>query len=120
MDSRPHYNEVEEGNLCRVSDTIIVFGVGLQLPLPDTITRRVYHSLSAIQLSPHNVLLVAFGGWRSLGSAKLSDTILIELSEYVLQYSSYSVTHCTCSGHCYSCMLTCTLSMHAVQGEDDQ
>ena len=31
-----------------------------------------------------------FGGY-------LSDTVLIELSEYVLQYSSYSDRHCTTS-----------------------
>ena len=60
-----------------------MFGFGLQLPLPDTVTERVYHSLSAIQLSPHNVLLVAFGGRRSHYSAKLSDTVLIKLSEYM-------------------------------------
>ena len=57
-----------------------MFGFGLQLPLPDTVTERMYHSLSAIQLSPHNVLLVAFGGQRSFGSDRLSDTALIELS----------------------------------------
>ena len=62
---------------------------GLQLPLPDTVTEREWHSLSAIQLSPHNVLLVAFGGRRSIYSDKLSDTVLIELCEYVLQYSQY-------------------------------
>ena len=60
-----------------------MFGFGLQLPLPDTVTERVFHSLSAIQLSSHNVLLVAFGGRRSLGGDKLSDTVLIELSEYM-------------------------------------
>ena len=65
-----------------------MFGFGLQLPLPDTVTRRMYHSLSAIQLSPHNVLLVGFGGQRSFRGDNLSDTVLIELSEYnVLQYS---------------------------------
>ena len=60
-----------------------MFGFGLQLPLPDTVTERVYHSLSAIQLSRHNVLLVAFGGQRSFGGDKLSDTVLVELSEYM-------------------------------------
>ena len=59
---------------------------GLQLSLPDTVTDRMWHSLSAIQLSPHNVLLVAFGGVRSLSGASLSDTVLIELSElFILQ-----------------------------------
>ena len=60
-----------------------MFGFGLQLPLPDTVTERVFHSLSAIQLSPHNVLLVAFGGQRSYHGDNLSDTVLIELSEYM-------------------------------------
>ena len=62
-----------------------MFGFGLQLPLPDTVTERVWHSISAIQLSPHNVLLVAFGGYRSLNIVDnyLSDTVLIELSEYI-------------------------------------
>ena len=58
-----------------------MFGFGLQLPLPDTVTKRMLHSLSAIQLSPHNVLLVAFGGRRSVYSVRLSGTVLIELSE---------------------------------------
>ena len=66
-----------------VYQILYVFGFGLQLPLPDTVTERVYHSLSAIQLSPHNVLLVAFGGSRSLGGDRRSDTVLIELSEYM-------------------------------------
>ena len=60
-----------------------MFGFGLQLPFPDTVTERMYHSLSAIQLSPHNVLLVAFGGKRSLSGANLSHTALVELSEYI-------------------------------------
>ena len=60
-----------------------MFGFGLQLPLPDTVTERYYHSLSAIQLSPHNVLLVAFGGKRSLSGDKISHTALVEWSEYV-------------------------------------
>ena len=65
-----------------------MFGFGLQLPLPDTVTERYYHSLSAIQLSPHNVLLVAFGGWRSFTG--LVSSFLVELSEYVLQWSTKS------------------------------
>ena len=55
----------------------------LQLSLPDSVTERYYHSLSALQLSPHSVLLVIFGGQRSLFSAtKLSHTVVIELSEH--------------------------------------
>ena len=53
-----------------------------QLSLPDSVTERQYHSLSAIQLSPHCVLLVIFGGWKSPDSARLSHTVLIELSEH--------------------------------------
>ena len=75
---------MEEGNLCCTCvDTESMFGFGLQLPLPDTVTERARHSLSAIQLSPHNVLLVAFGGRRSFCGYKLSDTVLIELSAYI-------------------------------------
>ena len=55
----------------------------LQLSLPDSVTKRCYHSLSALQLSPHSVLLVIFGGRKSLiDSDNLSHTALIELSEY--------------------------------------
>ena len=68
-----------------------MFGFVLQLPLPDSVTERYYHSLSAIQLSLHNVLLVTFGGRRSISGGKLSHTVLIELSEYVLQYSSQTL-----------------------------
>ena len=34
----------------------------IQLPLPKFVTERRYHSVSAIQLSPHSVLLIIFGG----------------------------------------------------------
>ena len=54
----------------------------LQLSLPDSVTKRYHHSLSALQLSPHSVLLVIFGGMRSPGSARLSHTVLIQLSEH--------------------------------------
>ena len=73
---------------------ILYIWFDIQLPLPDTVTDRMWHSLSAIQLSPHNVLLVAFGGQRSLLGDNLSHTALVKLSEYVLQYSSYSDRHC--------------------------
>ena len=52
----------------------------LQLLLPDFMMKRVFHSLSAIQLSSHSVLLVVFGGWRLFGSDKLSHTVCIKLS----------------------------------------
>ena len=79
-----------------------MFGFGLQLPLPDTVTERVYHSLSAIQISRHNVLLVAFGGQRSFGGDKLSDTVLVELSE--LMYCSI-VAIVTDSAQWYWCFV---------------
>ena len=59
-----------------------MFGFVLQLPLPDTVIGRYNQSLSAIQPSPRNVLLIAFGGRRSFTGESLSDTVLIELSEY--------------------------------------
>ena len=87
MDSRLYYNDLEEGirNLCciilyQILNVLIVSVI--QLPLPDSLMERMYHSLSAIQLSPQNVLLVAFGGQRSFGGNKLSHTAVIELSEY--------------------------------------
>ena len=52
-------------------------------------TKRRCHSLSALQLSPHNVLLVIFGGVRSRGCA--SHTVLVELSEH------YQCINCLCS-----------------------
>ena len=64
-----------------------MFGFGLQLPLPDTVTERMKHSLSAIQLSPHNMLLVTFGGRRSLLGDNLFHTALAELSQYDVPYS---------------------------------
>ena len=70
-----------------------MFVSGLQLPLPDTVTERVDHSLSAKQLSPHNVLLVSFGGRRSFRGDNLSDTVLIELSEYMYCSTAVIVTH---------------------------
>ena len=41
-------------------------------------TKRNFHSLSALQLSSNNVLLVLFGGEKS----RPANTVLIELSEY--------------------------------------
>ena len=61
---------------------LILYSFYLQLSLPDSVTKRYFHSISALQLSPHSVLLVIFGGQRSLGSDKLSHTAVIELSEY--------------------------------------
>ena len=64
-------------------------------------TKREYHSLSAIQLSLHSVLLVIFGGWGSF--TRLSNTVLIELSEHYqcivhAVQQLYSDRHCMGSG----------------------
>ena len=60
-----------------------------QLTFPNFITERVFHSLSAIRLSSHCVLLVIFGGRSLLSSAtNLSHTVLIELSKY-----NHSIVH---------------------------
>ena len=85
---------------CTMYIRYCMFGFGLQLPLPlpDTVTERMYHSLSAIQLTSHNVLLVAFGGMRSLSGAKLSHTVLIQLSEYYC--SIYTTTLYNSDRHC--------------------
>ena len=91
-------------SVCILDTFKIGFVYILQLtPDSDSVTERCCHSLSALQLSPHSVLLVIFGGWRSLDSHKLSHTALIELSEYYInvlsmQYSSYSDRHALGSG----------------------
>ena len=73
---------MEEGIIVFVShdwfDIVYIF----QLSLPDSVTERYNHSISALQLSPHSVLLVIFGGRRSPGSTRLSHTVLIELSKH--------------------------------------
>ena len=79
-----------------------MFDFGLQLPLTVTATKRMWHSLSAIQLSPHNVLLVAFGGRRSFGGDILSHTVLIELSEYIYCSTAAIVTD-TAQWYCAWC-----------------
>ena len=94
----------------------------LQLSLPDSVTERCYHSLSALQLSPHSVLLVIFGGLRSrIGSASLSHTVVIKLSEHALSM------YCPCStaaivtdtGQWYRCTADITAPLsHAVLQED--
>ena len=61
-----------------------MFGFGLQLPLPHTVTERMWHSISAIQLSPNKVLLVAFGGSRSFRGDNLSHTTFVQLSMYCI------------------------------------
>ena len=65
-------------NTCSICNDISF----MQLRLPDSVTERNYHSISAIQLSSRSVLLVVFGGLKTLDSLnKLSHTVLIELSE---------------------------------------
>ena len=43
---------------------------------------RFAHSLSSLVMSPTNVLLVVFGGKRSMLGNLISDTHVIELGEY--------------------------------------
>ena len=50
----------------------------LQLPLPDKyVAKRRYHSISTLQLGPHCMWLILFGGF-----PYKADTVIIELSEY--------------------------------------
>ena len=44
----------------------------LQIPLPESVTGRYYHSLTAVTMSPHCVWLVIVGGdekfrWKDVG-----------------------------------------------------
>ena len=68
-------------------------------------TKRMYHSLSAIQLSPHNVLLVAFGGRRSFSGDDISHTVLTELRfvrlHNVVQEVSHNISHISIIVHVF-------------------
>ena len=51
----------------------------LQLPLPDEyVAERYYHSVSTLQLGPHCMWLILFGGF-----PHQADSIIIELCEYL-------------------------------------
>ena len=91
----------------------------LQLSLPDSVTERYYHSFSALQLSPHSVLLIIFGGRRSRTIPKLSHTVLIELSEHY-QCIVHAVQQLvTDTGQWYRCTADITAPLsHAVLQED--
>ena len=53
----------------------------MQVNIPDTVTRRCYHSLSVWSVTPTTNWIIVFGGVR--GGVKVSDTQVIELSEYM-------------------------------------
>ena len=40
--------------------------ISVQIPLPESITGRYYHSLTAVTMSPHCVWLVIVGGYGGL------------------------------------------------------
>ena len=55
----------------------------LQLSVPGLVTKRHFHSLSTVQLSPRIVWLLIFGGWRSAyDTDPLSHFAIVELCEY--------------------------------------
>ena len=98
-----------------VSKTLSRLVYILQLSLPDSVTERYYHSLSALQLSPHSVLLVIFGGCRELGlfdSVNLSHTVLIELSEHY-QCIVHAVQQLYSDRHCSMQWYRCTADITA-------
>ena len=53
----------------------------MQVNIPDTVTRRDYHSLSVWSVTPITHWIIVFGGER--GFHTVSDTQVIELSEYM-------------------------------------
>ena len=53
----------------------------LQLPLPETITKRGYHSVSAVQLGPKCVWLFVFGGQKALYAELMANTAIVELGK---------------------------------------
>ena len=54
----------------------------LQLPLPESVTKRFHHSVSTFQLGPQCVWLLVFGGKRELGDIKIACTSIVELGEH--------------------------------------
>ena len=42
-----------------------------QIPLPESVTGRCYHSLTAVTMSPHCVWLVIVGGYEKFGLADI-------------------------------------------------
>ena len=53
----------------------------MQVNIPDTVTGRLYHSLSVWSVTPTTNSIIVFGGERDL--SKVGDTQVIELSEYM-------------------------------------
>ena len=64
--------------------------VSFQLTLPESVTSRMHHSLSVLQISPIKMLLIVFGGRRTTGNPPISNIVTIELSEYLLYSSRYT------------------------------
>ena len=53
----------------------------MQVNIPVTVTGRYYHSLSVWSVTPTTNWIIVFGGVR--GFVSVSDTQVIELSEYM-------------------------------------
>ena len=53
----------------------------MQVNIPDTVTGRLYHSLSVWSVTPTTNWIIVFGGVKDSGT--VSDTQVIELSEYM-------------------------------------
>ena len=53
----------------------------MQVNIPETVTGRLYHSLSVWSVTPTTNSIIVFGGERDL--SKVGDTQVIELSEYM-------------------------------------
>ena len=77
----------------------------LQIPLPESVTGRYYHSLTAVTMSPHCVSLVIVGGyerfrWKDIGGGVkkpmvtfITDTnrliMIIELGNIIIKITLY-------------------------------
>ena len=77
--------------------------ISVQIPLPESVTGRYYHSLTAVTMSPHCVWLVIVGGcteleMRDVGGVEqafttlITDTnkliMIIELGKIIVMMSS--------------------------------
>ena len=72
-----------------------------QVDLPDAVSRRCYHTLTAVSSGPTSVQIAEFGGQRTLLGDPIAATAVLQLGE------SLSLLLALCyPSTCFYCMLT--------------
>ena len=79
--------------------------ISIQIPLPESVTGRYYHSLTAVTMSPHCVWLVIVGGydefeWRDDGgSVKKPVITLITDTNRLIMIIELGKSYCNTFNH---------------------